>query len=272
VITPAFRHLEVDGARIWMKSSGLDDGPAVVLVHGSGANHAWWSAMLPCLEQRFHVTRMDLSGHGDSDHRRHGEYDMTSWAREVAAVVGALDRPALLVGHSMGGSVCIRAAELVPHLVAGVATFDTFGLDGTRATPPSDRPPRPARHYPTLEEIVGRFALVPPQPPAPPDVMDVVARDSVRRTPQGWTWKADQIRILPSAGPSTLDRVARLECPLLFVRAELSVFNTDGPLAAVGVARDAEEATIKGVHHHLVLEAPEECVHLVSSLADRVSR
>ncbi|OMQ14825.1 alpha/beta hydrolase, partial [Modestobacter sp. VKM Ac-2676] len=54
------------------------------------------------------MVALDLTGHGDSDHRT--DYDPLVWAREVVAVAAAtgLDRP-VVIGHSMGGWVAVTA-------------------------------------------------------------------------------------------------------------------------------------------------------------------
>jgi len=50
--------------------SGRNDGlPPILLVHGSGANHLWWHVMLTDLRVGHRVIEIDLSGHGESEHR-----------------------------------------------------------------------------------------------------------------------------------------------------------------------------------------------------------
>ena len=53
-----------DGTRIAYRRSG--EGPPLILVHGTAANHGRWSPVLPALEERFTVYAMDRRGRGGS--------------------------------------------------------------------------------------------------------------------------------------------------------------------------------------------------------------
>jgi len=211
----------VDEARVWCRVSGLPTGPPILLVHGSGANHVWWQAMLPALRPGYLVIEIDLSGHGESEHR--SAYSLAGWVDEVVSAlehVGSL--PATLVGHSMGGKVCVAAAAVRPDLVAGLILFDV-GLP-----PPSgwrNRPVAlagPQRYYPSRGELLDRFVLAPPQPCPPAAILSAVARGSVRREAAGWTWKHDR-RSMPILSDREIGEAAlRVRCPILFVHAEHS--------------------------------------------------
>ena len=113
-----------------------------VLVHGA-AHGAWcWDLVREKLLARGHtVVAMDLPGHG----RRAGEYARASVRAYADAVVntmalGGVTR-GIIVGHSMGGVVISKVAELVPeriaHLVflAAVVLPDGGSLFATQLTP-----------------------------------------------------------------------------------------------------------------------------------------
>jgi pimeloyl-ACP methyl ester carboxylesterase len=97
-------------------------GRSFVLVHGM-SHGAWcWDALRDHLERAGHrVLAVDLPGHGPRAH----EWRRATLDRYAAAVAGAMAREAVhdavLVGHSMGGVVIQKAAELVEprlsHLV-----------------------------------------------------------------------------------------------------------------------------------------------------------
>ena len=90
-----------------------------VLVHGM-SHGAWcWERLVPLLEQRDHrVLAVDLPGHG----RRAPEWrraSVATYARAAAdAMMAAGMTAAVVVGHSMGGVVIPKVAELVPARVA----------------------------------------------------------------------------------------------------------------------------------------------------------
>jgi pimeloyl-ACP methyl ester carboxylesterase len=80
-----------------------------VFVLISGAWHgAWcWHKVVPLLEAEGHrVITPDLPG-----------VTLEGWARFVAEVIAAEPEPVVLVGHSRGGAVISRAAELAPARV-----------------------------------------------------------------------------------------------------------------------------------------------------------
>ena len=119
------RSVEVEGCPIHYLLWGDSSHPGIVLVHGGAAHAHWWSFIAPQLTKHFYVAALDLSGHGDSGRR--DEYPREFWAEEVMAVaadarfVGA----PILVGHSMGGFVCISAAALYGDLLAGAVIVDS---------------------------------------------------------------------------------------------------------------------------------------------------
>jgi len=87
-------------------------GPRHVgLVHGLAADGATWRPVVERLVAtgRFTVTTVDLRGHGASD--RAGSYGIEEMADDL---VGSLPRGLdAVVGHSLGGSVLVRAVALV---------------------------------------------------------------------------------------------------------------------------------------------------------------
>ena len=86
-----------------------------LLIHGS-CHGAWcWRDLLPRLRDRGHAARaIDLPGHGQ-DPTPLGDVTLEAYAR---AILGAIDHPPILVGHSMAGFPITLAAELAPERIA----------------------------------------------------------------------------------------------------------------------------------------------------------
>jgi pimeloyl-ACP methyl ester carboxylesterase len=84
----------------------------ILLVHGS-CHGAWcWERVIPALQARGHNARaIDLPGRGG------GTVTLDSYA---VAILSALDRPTLIVGHSAGGYAITAAAERDASRVAGL--------------------------------------------------------------------------------------------------------------------------------------------------------
>lgn len=153
----------------------------VVLVHGAWHNSACWAAVLPHLSALGHRTlAVDLPGHGvfarfpaaylrpgqpglDTEPTPLRDVTLETTARAVVETLRSVradggGRPTVLLGHSLGGSVITRAAQLAPdqvdHLVYLAAAVPTrlpssiayFAL-------PEAGPPNPALYVGTAAAI-----------------------------------------------------------------------------------------------------------------------
>jgi pimeloyl-ACP methyl ester carboxylesterase len=105
-----------DGTEIAYWTSG--DGPPLVLVHGTPADHTRWRPLLPHLEPHFTAYAIDRRGRGASGDRP--DYALEREFEDVAAVVDAVaaEHGALVAvyGHSHGGIVAFGAATLTPSI------------------------------------------------------------------------------------------------------------------------------------------------------------
>jgi pimeloyl-ACP methyl ester carboxylesterase len=101
-----------DGTYIACWHSG--EGPPLVLVHGTAADHSRWAPVLPEFERHFAVYAIDRRGRGGSgdsdDYAIEREYD------DVVAVVDSLGEPAILLGHSYGALVALEGALLTRNV------------------------------------------------------------------------------------------------------------------------------------------------------------
>ena len=101
------------------------DGPALLLLHGTGGNLATMTTLARQLRPRHRVVTMDLRGHGRSGD---GPWSWEAALGDLAAVVVQLEleRPAV-VGHSIGGMLAALWAQRHPESGGAVS------LDGTPA-------------------------------------------------------------------------------------------------------------------------------------------
>ena len=98
-----------DGTSLGVWRSGT--GPALLLVHGSTADHTRWARVTPGFSKHFAVHAMDRRGRGASGDS--AAYSIEQEGRDIAAVVQQAARPRNLVGHSYGGLCSLEAALLV---------------------------------------------------------------------------------------------------------------------------------------------------------------
>lgn len=117
-----------DGTALRAVSAGT--GPPVVLAHGFGVTAQEWNLVWDRLIERGHrVIAFDQRGHGRSTLGTEGS-GSAPMAADYAAVLAHFDvRDGVLVGHSMGGFVAIRAVLDHPEVAAalrGLVLFATW--------------------------------------------------------------------------------------------------------------------------------------------------
>jgi pimeloyl-ACP methyl ester carboxylesterase len=114
--------IETDGATIHVRVGG--EGPAVVLLHGFGDTGDMWAPVAAALAGRHTVIVPDLRGMGLSSHPE-GGYDKKTQARDIAAVMDALDiDSAALVTHDIGNMVGYALAAQYPARVTRWVVID----------------------------------------------------------------------------------------------------------------------------------------------------
>ena len=122
------RILELSGGNVQVVDTPAQrpdaDGQPIVLVHCYACSLHWWEPMLPILSRDHRVIRVDLLGHGGSEKPKSG-YEMTEQAALVAEALGQLGvEGAMVVGHSLGGTVATALAESSSELVDRVVIVD----------------------------------------------------------------------------------------------------------------------------------------------------
>ncbi|WP_301122152.1 alpha/beta fold hydrolase [Mycolicibacterium fortuitum] len=129
--------LELHGPDLNVREYGPPGDRAVVLLHGYSASIEWWDQVAAPLARDQRVIAIDLVGHGGSE--APGDGAAYASAAQAAAVREALEalgvRHAVLVGHSMGGSVSAELARQDPELVDKVVVSDTPGADDLVSMP-----------------------------------------------------------------------------------------------------------------------------------------
>ncbi|HXG36240.1 MAG TPA: alpha/beta fold hydrolase [Dehalococcoidia bacterium] len=97
-----------------------------VLVHGAWHGAWCWDKLVPLLEEVGHrALPLDLPGHGRNS-RAASEVTLQAYVDHVCQALDEQPRPAVLVGHSMGGVVITQAAELRPDKISCLVYLSAF--------------------------------------------------------------------------------------------------------------------------------------------------
>jgi pimeloyl-ACP methyl ester carboxylesterase len=116
--------IEVDGVALHADVEGLEDAPVVVFLHGVSGSSGTYGWLPAEVTDGRRVVRLDLRGHGRSAHAP-GSYVIERYGADVAAVLERVaGRPAVLVGHSLGGVAAWWVAQRRPELVAAAFLED----------------------------------------------------------------------------------------------------------------------------------------------------
>lgn len=99
------------GLQIVTSTWGSKNDPVVILLHGGGqTRHAWGTTGEKLSQSGFYVIALDLRGHGDSDWDSKGDYSIDAYKDDLASIIRQLDKPASLVGASLGGMASLSLA------------------------------------------------------------------------------------------------------------------------------------------------------------------
>jgi pimeloyl-ACP methyl ester carboxylesterase len=256
-----------DGVPVAYRLWGTPTGRGIVLVHGGAAHSRWWDHIGPLLAVDRQVIAVDLSGHGESGRR--SSYGFDTWAREILAVAAdaGITAPPTVIGHSMGGVVTLRLAELFGSRIEGAVVIDSpiRDLAPEEHAAQGQRVFRQLRVYPTRQEALARFRPVPDQPVLG-YIADHVAATSIRPAGSGWTWKWDPgvfVRQAPQPPQS------RLDCRVALFRAEHGILSAEmSDVMYDRLGRVAPVIEIPAAGHHIMLDQP---IALVAALRTLLS-
>jgi pimeloyl-ACP methyl ester carboxylesterase len=268
------------GSKLEVLTWGEIGNPGLLFVHGNSAHADWWSFIAPFFAEHYRVASMSLAGMGASDWREKYSFgDFAEDAEAVSRAVGLYEggRKPTYIGHSFGGGQVFFAAVTNPERMHAAIMVDTgFGpppeelakrqaqMEAIRNIPTVDRP---SRIYATLEEALGRFRLMPPQPAGNAYIADFIARKSLKRVPlpdgkeQGWTWrfdpnmwaKLDRQRMMGG----DIGKVPEIVTPMVHIYgAKSRIVEHRKSGAPSPFPPGLIEIEIPDAHHHIMIDQP----------------
>lgn len=185
--------LDIRGLRYNIRHWGAADAPVVFFLHGWMDSSATFQFVVDALQQEWHVIAPDWRGYGQSEWI-HRPYWFPDYYGDLDALLAhySPDRPARLVGHSMGAAISSPYAGVRPDRVRQLVMMDFLGLTATdEADAPGQlsawldnlRKEQPTRSYPDHETFARRLMLVNPRLTA--NRAAFLARNVTRTLPDG---------------------------------------------------------------------------------------
>ncbi len=227
----------------------LEAGPPtrapLVLLHGGAWRWQEYLTLIPALAQRWHLYALDLRGNGRSGWVA-GQYRLADFTEDAAAFLRGLPRPAVLVGHSLGGVIALMVAGRCPDRVKALVLEDVpVTLENYRRVVEAGR------------EMYARWLLL-KQSARSEQALALALADAYQESPvtSAWIlffatglWQLDPTFFDPlredfagfAQGYDVPQLLAKLACPLLFLRGEPQ-------LGAVMTDAEAAWLTRKGGH------------------------
>ncbi len=147
----------------------------LVFMHGWLLSRRYWQPLIAQLSSEYQCLSYDLRGFGDSQAGVRADrvalgYGLTDYAHDLALLISQLQLTSVwLVGHSVGGSIALCAADQLPQQVKGVICLNSGGgiylkeeFDRFRATGQQlvKRRPRWLCHLPLLDLLFTRASVV----------------------------------------------------------------------------------------------------------------
>ena len=119
----------VFGGNLHLVEAGRQNRQTVVLIHGLGYRGILdWEAVIPDLDDTYHVLAVDLPGFGGSDNHQ-VQFAPQKYSQLINWVVSEFAHgPVVVVGHSMGGAVSLRFAHNYPEQVSRLIMVDAAGI------------------------------------------------------------------------------------------------------------------------------------------------
>ncbi len=259
-VKPTSGSVDVEGADInylcWSDAS--QQAPGMLLVHGHNAHAHWWDFIAPNYKDDYQTVALDLSGMGDSDHR--DEYSASMYAAEIIAVADHcnLGPDTILISHSFGGVMSIKAVASNPGRFKGLVLLDSGVKHPEEARPPEPERLARAKLYPTAEIARSRFRLQPPQQCDNQYIVDHIARNSVEYIDDGFGWKFDEeqrTRMQPYEDLET-DFASISGKVALIYGADSESFNHKSAAHMKALLPQLEVTELADARHHLFLDQP----------------
>ncbi len=111
--------------------------PVLIFIHGWLLSRQYWLPLIDKLSPDYPCLTYDLRGFGDSqpldnfsleDYNSSSPYTLEAYAKDLIILLEKLNiQRGWLIGHSLGGSIALWAADLCPEKIQGVVCLNAGG-------------------------------------------------------------------------------------------------------------------------------------------------
>ena len=261
------RRIECDGVGLHVEIDGPDDAATVLFLHGVGSSGHTWEWLPDEFTRGRRIVRVDLRGHGRSDHAP-GTYLITRYGADVAAVLRSVaSRPAVVVGNSLGGVIAWWLAQSHPDLVTAALLEDPPLLAGETPETEAGRF-RDVFHAVRAvilegrerglseEELAGHIATIRWGPPGTPALGELLTEDGLRTMAFGY--QRLDIGVIDGAIDGSTLAAAEIRTPVtlpvVVVAADDAAgaaFSTDDEERLVPIQPTVEVVRVAGSGHRM---------------------
>lgn len=235
----------------------------MVLLHGGGqTRHSWAKTLQVLAKNGYRAFAYDARGHGDSDWSPTGDYAIPTLANDLMAVLSSLDRPAALIGASMGGLTAFHAIGSTPAPIARALIMADITLQpAIKGVEKINQFMGAHLHgFASLDEAAAAVAAFRPDRPRPSNPKGLARNLRLRNDGRFyWHWDPRVLDIAtaegwPEAVAADLRRLSGgITVPLLLMRGGASdIVDDAGVDMMIKALPHMEVANMNGVGHMIV--------------------
>jgi len=279
-LEPQQRYFDYDGLRLHYWEWGDPREDTYVFVHGVRDQGRSWDQFIAALLSRGvpikHAAALDLRGHGDSEWPKTSRgYQHEDFLADLAGLLKHLEKESItLIGHSLGGSMCLLYAGAFPEKVKRMVLLESLGPFARSDDEVPDI---------VAERLKGRDYV---EIPYPHDSLDSAAKSLQKTFPlipdaaalhmarygtsfkgERYRWKHDPIlryRTTTAMSEGQIEAfIRRLQCPILFAYGTESDFMKSIRGHRAQLFTNAKIVPVEGAGHHIPHEKPEELAEIV---------